>query len=140
MVARQIIQLIDHFLKINYADDKQASENSNDMRYFDFDRLKQISLGDEVFEKDLLTDYFADAEQKINILLELLSAENIKKIVDVAHTLKGSSYSVGAKLIGDEALGIELSARNDDLGNVEERIPKLSKSIKETKAVLKNKI
>ncbi|MFZ1517420.1 MAG: ATP-binding protein [Ignavibacteriaceae bacterium] len=140
MVARQIIQLIDHFLKINYADDKQASENSNDMRYFDFDRLKQISLGDEVFEKDLLTDYFADAEQKINILLELLGAENIKKIVDVAHTLKGSSYSVGAKLIGDEALGIELSARNDDLGNVEERIPKLSKSIKETKAVLKNKI
>ncbi len=137
MVARQIIQLIDHFLKINYADDKQASENSNDMRYFDFDRLKQISLGDEVFEKDLLTDYFADAEQKINILLELLSAENIKKIVDVAHTLKGSSYSVGAKLVGDEALGIELSARNDDLGNVEERIPKLSKSIKETKAVLK---
>lgn len=70
----------------------------------------------------------------------MLSAENIKKIVDVAHTLKGSSYSVGAKLIGDEALGIELSARNDDLGNVEERIPKLSKSIKETKAVLKNKI
>ena len=140
MVARQIIQLIDHFLKINYADDKQASDNSNDIRYFDFDRLKQISLGDAVFEKDLLTDYFADAEQKINILLELLSAENIKKIVDVAHTLKGSSYSVGAKLVGDEALGIELSARNNDLGNVEERIPKLSKSIKETKDVLKNKL
>lgn len=140
MVARQIIQLIDHFLKINYADDKQASDNSNDIRYFDFDRLKQISLGDAVFEKDLLTDYFADAEQKINILLELLSSENIKKIVDVAHTLKGSSYSVGAKLVGDEALGIELSARNNDLGNVEERIPKLSKSIKETKDVLKNKL
>lgn len=139
MVARQIIQLIDHFLKINYAD-KQTSDNANDMRYFDFDRLKQISLGDEVFEKDLLTDYFADAEQKINILLELLGTENIKKIVDVAHTLKGSSYSVGAKLVGDEALGIELSARNNDLGNVEERIPKLSKSIKETKEVLKNKL
>ena len=89
---------------------------------FDFERLKQISLGDEVFEKDLLTDYLVDAEHKLQSLRELLLTNNVNKIIDIAHTLKGSSYSVGAKLVGDEALGIELSGRNNDLGNVEGKI------------------
>jgi PAS domain S-box-containing protein len=140
MVAREIIRLIDHFLKVNYSDDKKLKDDVYDLRLFDFERLKQISLGDEVFEKDLLTDYLIDAEHKLQSLRDLHSTNEVKKIIDMAHTLKGSSYSVGAKLVGDEALGIELSAKNNDLGNVEERLTKLSKSIRETREVLKNKI
>jgi PAS domain S-box-containing protein len=140
MVAREIIRLIDHFLKVNYSDDKKLKDDVYDLRLFDFERLKQISLGDEVFEKDLLTDYLIDAEHKLQLLRDLHSTNEVKKIIDMAHTLKGSSYSVGAKLVGDEALGIELSAKNNDLGNVEERLNKLSKSIRETREVLKNKI
>jgi PAS domain S-box-containing protein len=140
MVAREIIRLIDHFLKVNYSDDKKLKDDVYDLRLFDFERLKQISLGDEVFEKDLLTDYLIDAEHKLQSLRDLHSTNEVKKIIDMAHTLKGSSYSVGAKLVGDEALGVELSAKNNDLGNVEERLTKLSKSIRETREVLKNKI
>ncbi len=140
MVAKDIIRLIDHFLKVNYHDDKKVLEEVHDYRLFDFERLKQISLGDKVFEKDLLGDYLVDAEQKLLLLRELHSKGEIIKIVDLAHTLKGSSYSVGAKLVGDEALGIELSAKNSDLENVEERLTKLAKSIRETREVLKNKI
>ncbi|MBK7632719.1 MAG: response regulator [Ignavibacteriales bacterium] len=140
MVAREIIRLIDHFLKVNHTDNKKVKDDVYDLRLFDFERLKQISLGDEVFEKDLLTDYLVDAEHKLQLLRELHSTNEVKKIIDIAHTLKGSSYSVGAKLVGDEALGIEVSARNNDLGNIEERLPKLSKSIRETREVLKNKI
>ena len=140
MVARDIIRLIDHFLKVDYKDDKKVVDEVYDLRLFDFERLKQISLGDEVFEKDLLTDYLVDAEHKLQLLRELHTANEVKKIIDMAHTLKGSSYSVGAKLVGDEALGIEVSARNNDIGNIEERLPKLSKSIRETREVLKKKL
>lgn len=140
MVAREIIRLIDHFLKVNYSENKKVEDDVYDLRLFDFERLKQISLGDESFEKDLLTDYLVDAEHKLQLLRNLHSSSEVKKIMDMAHTLKGSSYSVGAKLVGDEALGIEISARNNDLGNVGERLPKLSKSIKETREVLMNKI
>ena len=76
----------------------------------------------------------------MELLREQLMSNDVQKIIDTAHTLKGSSYSVGAKLVGDEALGIELSAKNNDLGNVEERLTKLAKSIRETREVLKNKI
>ena len=140
MVARHIIKLIDHFLKIDYSDNQKSGDNTNSSRVFDFERLKQISLGDAIFEKDLLGDYLADAEHKLTVLREQLTSSDVKKIVDTAHTLKGSSYSVGAKLVGDEALGIELSARNNDIGNVEERIPKLSKSIEDTRNVLKDRL
>ncbi len=140
MVARDIIRLIDHFLKIDYTDNKKNKDDIYDLRLFDFTRLKQISLGDEIFEKDLLTDYLIDAEHKLQLLRDLHLTSEVKKIIDMAHTLKGSSYSVGAKLVGDEALGIELSAKNNDLGNVEERLTKLAKSIRETREVLKNKI
>ena len=140
MVARDIIRMIDHFLKIDYTDNKKLKDEVHDLRLFDFDRLKQISLGDEVFEKDLLSDYLIDAEHKMQSLRELHASAEVQKIVDMAHTLKGSSYSVGAKLVGDESLGIELSAKNNDLENVEERLTKLAKSIRETREVLKNKI
>ncbi len=140
MVARHIIKLIDHFLKVDYSDSHKSGDNTNNSRVFDFERLKQISLGDAMFEKDLLGDYLADAEHKLAVLREQLIASDVKKIVDTAHTLKGSSYSVGAKLVGDEALGIELSARNNDIGNIEERLPKLSKSIEDTRNVLKDRL
>ncbi|HEX9251869.1 MAG TPA: ATP-binding protein, partial [Ignavibacteriaceae bacterium] len=140
MVAREIIRLIDHFLKINYSDDKKMKDEVYDLRVFDFERLKQISLGDVVFEKDLLGDYLVDAEQKLQLLWESHSSGEVQKIADLAHTLKGSSYSVGAKLVGDESLGVELSAKNNDLGNVEERLTKLASSIRETREILKNKI
>jgi PAS domain S-box-containing protein len=139
VVARDIIRMIDHFLKVDYTEDKQKSPDDS-FRLFDFERLKQISLGDEIFEKDLLSDYLIDSEHKMQLLREHLGSNDVKKIIDTAHTLKGSSYSVGAKLVGDEALGIELSARNNDLGNVEERLPKLAKSIRDTREVLKDKI
>ncbi len=140
MVARELIRLIDHFLKVNYTDDQKNKDDVYDLRLFDFERLKKISLGDEVFEKDLLTDYLVDAELKLQLLRDLYLSSEVKKIIDMAHTLKGSSYSVGAKLVGDEALGVEISAKNNDLGNVEERLTKLAKSIRETREVLKNKI
>ena len=140
MVARHIIKLIDHFLKIDYTDDANPNKPANDSRIFDFERLKQISLGDAVFEKDLLNDYMADAEHKLALLKDNMNSIDIKKIIDLAHTLKGSSYSVGAKLVGDEALGIELSGRNNDLPNVEERLRKLSKAIEDTKSVVKDRM
>lgn len=140
IVARHIIRLLDHFLKIDYSETQNIQPNNGEAKHFDFERLKQISLGDKDFEKDLLTDYIADAEHKLDVLRDLLNNHDTAKIIDTAHTLKGSSYSVGAKLVGDESLGIELSARNNDLDSVMERLSRLVKSISDTKEILKDRI
>lgn len=140
VVANEIVQMIDNLLSISKI--KLTDQNPDGMNNdsFDFERLKQISLGDQSFEKDLLGDYILDAEAKRDAIQVNLDSRNTSKIIDLAHTLKGSSYSVGATLVGDEALGIELSAKNNDLESVAARINKLTKSIKDTREILRDKI
>jgi PAS domain S-box-containing protein len=139
VVAKEIVQIIDKYLGIHKnkpQGDKKLVDKASDL--FDFDRLNQVSLGDKEFEKDLLGDYFKDAEIKLETLKEFISQRNLKKIQELAHTLKGSSYSVGAKAIGDEALGIEISAKSNDIESVEERLIKLTKVIRESKELFKD--
>jgi PAS domain S-box-containing protein len=139
VVAKEIVQIIDKYLGIKKhksQGDKKLVDKASDL--FDFDRLNQVSLGDKEFEKDLLGDYFKDAEIKLETLKEYTSQRNLKKIQELAHTLKGSSYSVGAKAIGDEALGIEISAKSNDIESVEERLLKLSKVIRESRELFKD--
>jgi PAS domain S-box-containing protein len=139
VVAKEIVQIIDKYLGIHKnkpQGDKRVIDKASNL--FDFDRLNQVSLGDKEFEKDLLGDYFKDAEIKLETLKEFISQRNLKKIQELAHTLKGSSYSVGAKAIGDEALGIEISAKSNDIESVEERMIKLTKVIRESKDLFKD--
>jgi HPt (histidine-containing phosphotransfer) domain-containing protein len=140
IIAKEIVQLIDKLLKLDQFNLKSQTDEKSKNKSFDFERLKQISLGDPVFEKDLLGDFIIDAESKFQSLQEYLLKGDAAKIIDLAHTLKGSSYSVGAVMVGDESLGIELSAKNNDLESVEDRLSKLSKSIRETREILKDKI
>jgi HPt (histidine-containing phosphotransfer) domain-containing protein len=140
VVANEIVQMIDNLLNISKIKVTDLNQDGKDNNSFDFERLKQISLGDQSFEKDLLGDYILDAEAKLESIQTNLNQRNAAKIIDLAHTLKGSSYSVGATLVGDEALGIELSAKSNDLESVAERVNKLSKSIRDTREILKDKI
>jgi PAS domain S-box-containing protein len=99
----------------------------------DQSRLKKVSLGDHDFEKDLLTSYLSDLDLKYNLLNKLIAKNDIKKIVEIAHSIKGSSYSIGADRVGDEAFAIELSGKNNDWLNVNDRIEKLGVILNETK-------
>lgn len=139
VVAKEIVQIIDKYLGVNrnkVKGDQKKMDNTSGL--FDFERLSQVSLGDKEFEKDLLGDYFKDAEIKLATLREFVAQRELKKIQELAHTLKGSSYSVGAKAIGDEALGIELSAKSLDIESVEERMIKLAKVIRDSKELFKD--
>lgn len=139
VVAKEIVQIIDKYLGVNKNKLKgEQKKMDNTSGLFDFERLSQVSLGDKEFEKDLLGDYFKDVEIKLETLKEFVSQRNLKKIQELAHTLKGSSYSVGAKAIGDEALGIELSAKSLDIESVEERMIKLAKVIRDSKELFKD--
>ena len=104
----------------------------------DKNRLKNVSLGDYEFEKDLLSSYVTDLDQKYNNLIELTANHDLGKIVEVAHSIKGSSYSLGAVKVADEAYAIELSGKNNDWVNVNARIDKFSKLIDDTNLEIEN--
>ena len=140
IIARDLIGKVDTLLKIGEENSQEVAREIelDNKPIFDFERLKKVSLGDQNFEKDLLTSYFKDIDQKLETLSNLSNDLTLDKLIDLAHTLKGASYTIGAQKIGDEAYAIELSGKNNDRGNVKERIENLRGLISETHNAVKN--
>ena len=137
IVASEMLSMIDNLLDIKNAPVPEEQTNQQaDNELFDFERLKKVSADDFDFEKDLLSSYVDDIEKKCTQLENFLSANDIEGITNLAHSIKGSSYSVGAQKVGDEAFGIEISARSGDFLSVEERLPQLKNALEDTKEVL----
>jgi len=140
IVAESLMKSIDKLLNINVNEEtgvktEPKPEVTNEM-VFDFDHLNKVSMGDESFQRDVIASYVDDVYTRYQ-KLELHIAENdFKKIISEAHTIKGASYSVGAKKIGDEALAVELSGKHNDLESAQDRIKKLGEALDETKEVL----
>ena len=143
IIAKELIEMIDRLLEVNKVpkpqsqpQPQQISTVQKDNRSFDFERLKQVSADDEDFEKDLLSSYIEDMEVKCQELSEFIAERNLENILSLTHTIKGASYSVGAQLVGDEAFGIEVSAKSNDIPSVEERLPLLLNAVEETKNIV----
>lgn len=143
--STELLALIDKLLNVNSISedeednkvkDKKVNETNN--LALDLKRLKKVSLGDKDFEKDLLKDYMVDTRSKYEQMTDVLKEKNLKKLSELAHTLKGSSYTVGASIVGDESLGIELSARSNDYESCSDRLTKLRVSIEKTEIEINN--
>ncbi len=138
IIAKDLIGKVDILLNI-YNTEETVQENiSKENSVFNFERLKKVSLGDKDFEKDLLSSFIKDVELKLQNLVELAESPELTELVDMAHTVKGASYSVGAQKVGDEAYAIELSGKSNDRENVKERIMRLRTAILETRNVIED--
>lgn len=135
IIGHDLIRKIDDLFNIKNENTASVSDNPvTDKVLLDINRLKKVSLGDIEFEKDLLGSYLNDLDEKFRILNELLYKKEVDKIIELAHTIKGASYSIGAVKVGDEAYAIELSGKNNDWLNVTERTDNLRKLVEATKA------
>ena len=136
--GQELVKKIDMILDIRKDDFQIYKTQVKDSPVLDKERLKNVSLGDSEFEKDILTSYISDVDNKYKDLVQLNSNKQLNKIVEIAHSIKGSSYSIGAVKIADEAYAIELSGKNNDWVNVNERLDKFSKIIDETNVEIEN--
>jgi PAS domain S-box-containing protein len=139
IIGQDLIKKIDDLFNIRNGNSSQPAKVSpEESLLFDLNRLKKVSLGDFEFEKDLLDSYVTDIDQKFNNLIELIDKKELERIIDLAHTIKGASYSIGAAKVGDEAYGIELSGKNNDWQNLFERMESLRALVESTKSEIKN--
>ncbi|MGB5894725.1 MAG: ATP-binding protein [Ignavibacteriaceae bacterium] len=137
IATKDMFAIIDDLLHIKNAPVPEEQTNQQtDNSLFDFERLKKVSANDFDFEKDLLSSYVDDVEKKCTQLEDFLAAKDLEGIIHLAHAIKGASYSVGAQKVGDEAFGIEISAKSGDLQSVEDRLQHLINALEDTKEVL----
>ncbi len=138
IIPEKLIGVLDKWLDVNSKKVEVVNEKSAGQDVvFDFDALAKMCMGDKEFEKELLTSYIEDITNRLGKLNNFILNKNMEKIVNEAHTIKGASYSIGAKAVGDEALGIELSGKHNDIENINQRIGSLTGSINTTKEILK---
>jgi HPt (histidine-containing phosphotransfer) domain-containing protein len=105
---------------------------------FDHQRFKEMSLGDKNFQRELLMDYFADLENRIIKLHNFYSTNDTELFKKEIHTIKGSSFTIGATRIAEEAVGIELSAKCSDWESVNNRLKTFKDSVNQTKEIVKH--
>ncbi len=83
--------------------------------FFDITHFRNVSLDDEEFKKDLLITYIDDTKKRIALLGDHIEQKNLAAIASGSHTIKGASYSVGAKALGDKAKEIEFAGKANDM-------------------------
>lgn len=138
IIADRLIRAIDNLLGINNSEIKTATppEILNSTEVFDFEHLEKVSMGDDLFQREVISSFMEDIYLRYKRMESFLSARDMKKLIVEAHTIKGASYSVGAKKIGEEALAVEISAKHSDFVSARERFKKLKFAMDETKLVL----
>ncbi len=138
IIAENLIRTIDNLLGIRTLEVKKATppEVLNSLEIFDFDHLEKVSMGDDSFQREVLSSYIEDVNLRFKRMESFLNAGELEKLVAEAHTIKGSSYSIGAKKMGEEALAVEISAKHSDYESAHERFNKLKQALEETKEIL----
>ncbi len=94
--------------------------------------LAQVSFGDAEFEREILHEFLAGSARLLASLGEAVAARDREQMRQVAHSLKGSCWTVGAKPLGsacerlerDAAAG-ELDAAARLLGEIRDRLAHL---------------
>jgi PAS domain S-box-containing protein len=139
IISDKLIVKVDTLLKIDqYKLEPVAEVLQDESVIFDYERLKKVSMNDTEFEKELLTSFLEDINNKLEKMTELVNLKEMAKIMKLAHTIKGASYSVGAQQLGNEAFAIEISCKSDDLESVFDRMNKLRRAYSDTKTEIRN--
>lgn len=138
IIADSLIVKVDTLLKIDqYKPKPDAEVIKGEPVIFDYERFKKVSMNDTEFEAELLTSFLEDINIKLEKMTELVELKDMAKLLNLAHTIKGASYSVGAQQLGDEAFAIEISCKSEDLESVFDRMNKLRRAYSDTKTEIK---
>jgi HPt (histidine-containing phosphotransfer) domain-containing protein len=138
IISDNLIMMMDNWLHLN-PKSKNLSIKKNNYKMediFDFDHLEKMSIGNLEFQKDLITTYIDDLHKRFDILESNFNSGNLDKLVNEAHTIKGSSLSVGANLVGRDALEVEMTGKQKDLSAIPGKLSNLKESIAKTKNIL----
>jgi PAS domain S-box-containing protein len=138
IIAAQLICLLDKWANINNVQSTKKPETDipgSDI--FDFEHFEKISIGDKEFQRELLESYFTDVEERIQKLENFITLKDIQHTINEAHTIKGASLSIGALKVGEHALAVEISGKNNDIARASDKLIDLKKAFEATRDALK---
>jgi PAS domain S-box-containing protein len=142
--AEELIRLVDKWCKMfngnngNISFEKKSFPVNESNGFFNFNHLEKMSLGNFEFQKDLLITYKEDIGQRLRKLEHFIDKSDFMHIANEAHTIKGASFSIGAVKMGEIALSVEISGKNNDVMNALDHFQKLLDAFESTEKIIKN--
>src|SRR5690606_31497914 len=89
--------------------------------------LKELSGdGDDSFFKEIIGLYEEPAQELIDEIKFHAEEGNAEELGITAHTLKGASLNIGARLFADVCKNIELAGKNNEINGIDSEIKKLN--------------
>jgi PAS domain S-box-containing protein len=88
--------------------------NGQNASPIDRTKLAEVSLGDQAFEREMLTDFRAAAEEDAKLLVAALDAGDCAAITRISHRIKGASQTIGAMSLAVISEQMEKAGRADD--------------------------
>ena len=82
---------------------------------FDFEILKEVTGNDPTFEREILEEYLQASERLLERQQVHLENGDARELLRAAHSLRGSSLTMGATRLGELATEIESSAEDHQL-------------------------
>jgi histidine phosphotransfer protein HptB len=94
-----------------------------------------IEMGKDVTDR-LVNLYIKDSQEQIERLLQQLKANRFDEVRETAHSMKGSSFNIGAKAMGETCLRIEKLIKENTLPDVEPLAKSLPELLEQSRQAL----
>ena len=91
----------------------------------DRERMREISMGDEAFLRELIDLFLEDTPRQIEALRQAVASQNIVGVHQGAHRLKGAGRNLGAQPFSEVCRQIETLGRKGDLAAASALMPNL---------------
>ncbi len=98
---------------------------------FDYHDLLNTFLNNEDTVKNLITRFIQKAEDQKVQLLKAFQNGNTAEVREIAHSIKGASWNMTAKKLGNIARDIEYAARDNDTDGIRSIMPLFESALQE---------
>lgn len=137
----ELLSMLDKYLGVDYSQMSPPEPTVQSLDFteelFDKEHFRTISLDNAEFQKELLSTYIEDTKKRLINLEKTVRTGEISGVVSESHTIKGASYSIGAKLMGDHAKEIETAARNNQMDGMLDKVVVMKKTFDSLVDILK---
>lgn len=135
--VNELISILDHYLKIEFVSEpaKEISSEENN-GIFDHNHFNSVSMGNKEFQIDLINTFLVDMLERIGNLENHIKENNLEGILAESHTIKGASYSLGAKRLAENAHEIEKITKQKNVDSLPPQLEEFRRNYESTKRIL----
>ncbi len=105
-----------------------------------FSQTLEMVGGDMGFLVDLVSEYRTDGASRVADMRTALAAGQAEDLRRAAHTLKGSSASLGANGLAEVCREVEAAARDGDLDGLGPKVDAIAAELDEVVAALETRV